>query len=89
MRRAERFDDDEGAISGTPQDLHEVTLTLKHRPVPHLLLRLEGRYDRSTADVFATSEKNTDGSPVRTREQFLLVLGGVAPQPPNQFTSVV
>ena len=37
-------------------------MTLEHRPVAPLLLRLEGRYDRSSAFVFAGAERAPDGT---------------------------
>jgi hypothetical protein len=77
--RAEYYDDQDGAISGTPQTLKELTLTLEHRPVAPLLLRLEGRYDRSTASVFTGAESAPDGTALRTEKcQFLLLFGAVA-----------
>ena len=51
--RGEYYDDEDGAISGIAQTLKEVTATLEHRPIPRLILRLEGRYDRSSALAFA------------------------------------
>jgi len=70
--RAEYYDDEDGAISGTPQILREFTATLEVRPVDHLILKIEGRYDRSSADVFA-------GDAVRDhRDQALLLVGAVA-----------
>jgi hypothetical protein len=76
--RTEYYDDPDGAISGLAQTLKEVTLTLEHRPVKQLILKLEGRYDRSSALAFAGDEAAADGSPLRKREQFLLLLGAVA-----------
>jgi hypothetical protein len=76
--RAEHYDDEDGAISGIAQTLRELTVTLEHRPVPQLILKLEGRYDRSTADVFARDETDADGSPLRRHNQFLILLGAVA-----------
>jgi hypothetical protein len=76
--RGEYYDDADGAISGVAQTLRELTLTLEHRPVPRLILKLEGRYDRSSADVFGTRETGVDGQPLRTRDQLLVVLGVVA-----------
>lgn len=76
--RGEYYKDEDGAISGVAQTLKEVTATLEHRPVPRLILKLEGRYDRSSADVFATDEAADDGSPVRKRSQFLVLLGATA-----------
>ncbi len=76
--RAEYYDDEDGAISGIAQTLKEATATLEHRPVPHLILKLEGRYDRSSALAFTQAESGPDGSPLRKRDQFLLLLGAVA-----------
>ncbi|MGE0454656.1 MAG: outer membrane beta-barrel protein [Vicinamibacteria bacterium] len=76
--RAESYDDGDGAISGTAQTLRELTFTLEHRPVPALILKLESRYDRSSADVFATDGLAPDGSPLRKQTQLLLLLGVVA-----------
>jgi hypothetical protein len=76
--RAEYYKDDDGAISGVPQRLKELTLTFEHRPAPRLILRLEGRYDRSSAEVFGTDEAAADGSPLRARSQFLVVMGATA-----------
>lgn len=76
--RAERFDDEDGAISGTPQRLKEATATLEHRPAPPLIVRLEGRYDRSSADVFAGDRVGSDGQPLRKRSQFVLLVSAVA-----------
>ena len=69
--RAERFADDDGGISGTPQTLRELTLTLEHRPRPDLILELEARGDDSTAAVFGKDDGKTD-------RQRLLLLGAVA-----------
>ncbi len=69
--RAERYADEDGASSGIAQKVAEVTLTLEHRPDPRLILKLEGRYDDSTAPVFS----GRDGA---QRRQFLLLLGAVA-----------
>lgn len=76
--RAEYYDDQDGAISGIPQTLKELTATLEHRPVERLILKLEGRYDRSSALAFAGDEVGPEGAPLRKRDQFLLLLGAVA-----------
>ncbi len=76
--RGEHYDDGDGAISGTAQTLKELTVTLEHRPDPRLILKLEGRYDRSNADVFTGDELDAAGAPVRKSSQFLLLLGAVA-----------
>jgi hypothetical protein len=69
--RAERFDDPDGGIAGSPQRLDEATLTLEHRPRPNLILKLEGRYDRAEDPVFRDKNGLEDS-------QFLLLLGAVA-----------
>lgn len=64
--RVEHFDDPDNGISGTGQTLREATLTYEVRPGQHLILKLETRYDRSTAPVF-------DGD----RNQFLALASAV------------
>jgi hypothetical protein len=76
--RGEYYDDGDGAISGIAQTLKEVTATLEHRPVERLILKLEGRYDHSSALAFASDEPGSDGAPLRKQSQFLLLLGAVA-----------
>ncbi len=71
--RGEWFDDPENGITGTPQTLTEGTLTAEVRPHPNLILKLEGRYDHSTADVFSGRDE-TQPQP----DQALVVLGAVA-----------
>ncbi len=65
--RAEQFRDPDSGISGAPQTLREATFTYELRPREHLILKLETRYDRSTAAVFADDE----------RSQFLALAGAV------------
>ena len=76
--RTEYYDDEDGAISGIAQTLKELTLTLEHRPVPQLILRLEGRYDQSSALAFASDQLGPDSAPLRKDDQFLILLGAVA-----------
>jgi hypothetical protein len=77
--RTEYYDDGDGAISGTPQILKEVTATFEIRPVEHLILKVEGRYDRSSADVFAGDTLDASGDAIRDeRDQVLLLVGAVA-----------
>jgi len=80
--RGEYYDDEDGAISGIAQTLEEFTATLEHRPVSNLILKLEGRYDKSSTDVFAGEDTGLDGpddGPTFHRDsQFLLLLGVVA-----------
>ena len=75
--RAERFDDDDGAISGTAQRLEEVTLTFERRPVEALILKVEGRWDHSSEDVFAGHSQDPAGAAVRDEHDQLLFLVGV------------
>jgi len=77
--RAEYYDDEDGAISGTVQTLREITLTFEHRPVESIIVKIEGRYDRSSTEVFAGSEVDVDGASIADqREQSLLLVGVVA-----------
>jgi hypothetical protein len=76
--RGEYYDDEDGAISGIAQTLKELTVTLEHRPVERLILKLEGRYDTSSALAFADDTVGEDGAPLRRRNQFLVLLGAVA-----------
>lgn len=68
--RAERFSDPDNGVTGTAQRLHEATFTYELRPHDHILLKLEGRYDQSDADVFFTKDTTTD-------RQFLAIAGVV------------
>jgi hypothetical protein len=76
--RAEYFDDPDGAISGTPQNLSEATLTFEYRPVEYLILKVEGRYDRSSAPVFAMHPLDALGQPVLSTNEPLFLVGVVA-----------
>ena len=76
--RAEYYRDSDGLISGVAQTLVEGTLTLEYRPWDLLILKLEGRYDHSTAPVFNTSTVLPDGTPSKATDQVLVVLGAVA-----------
>lgn len=71
--RAERFSDPDAGISGFAQRLWGVTGTFEHRPHEQLILKLDVRYDHSTAPLF-------DG-PVTgegMESQLLAVFGAVA-----------
>jgi hypothetical protein len=76
--RAERFDDPDGAISGTAQELTEGTLTFEYRPSKHLILKVEGRYDRSSDPVFSTDALDAGAQPVFSPSETLIVVGVVA-----------
>jgi len=60
--RAEYYDHPDGTISRAP----------------NLILKLEGRYGRSSSAVFAREALGDDGTPLRKRNQFLVLLGAVA-----------
>jgi len=76
--RGEVYRDAYGLISGTQQTLTEVTGTLAYSPWPPLLLKLEGRYDHSTANVFTGSVLTPGAAPQLLNTQVLLLLGAVA-----------
>ncbi|RPH70179.1 MAG: porin [Myxococcaceae bacterium] len=76
--RGEYYRDSDGYITGVAQTLVEGTLTLECRPWEILILKLEGRYDHSTASVFNTSTVLPDGTPSTAKDQVLVVLGAVA-----------
>jgi hypothetical protein len=52
-QRAEWFSDTDGARTGTPQDLWELTTTLKWMLTDHLHARVEYRHDESNRKVFS------------------------------------
>lgn len=76
--RGEVFRDLDGAISGTAQTLTGGTGTVELRPVQHLILKLEGRYDHSTANVFSGKRDPVTGAPRLESDEALLMLGAVA-----------
>ena len=71
--RAEYFHDPDNGITGFAQTLLEGTLTFEYRPHPQLILKLEARYDHSTADAFKGPSEDDP-----RHDQKLLVLGAVA-----------
>ncbi len=87
--RGEWFNDPDGLQTGTKQQLTEGTLTLEYRPIEHLILRAEGRYDQSTAKVFdsapniTTTTKDAAGkdqtvtSPTKVLNQTTFLVGAV------------
>lgn len=76
--RVETYDDEEGAISGAEQTLREATATLEMRPLDRLILKIEGRYDRSTAEVFAGDGVDATGEAIRDQgDEALLLVGAV------------
>jgi Putative beta-barrel porin-2, OmpL-like. bbp2 len=76
--RGEVYRDAYGLISGARQTLTEFTGTLAYTPWPPLLLKLEGRYDHSTANVFTGSVLSSGQTPQNLPKQVLVLLGGVA-----------
>jgi hypothetical protein len=68
--RAEEFRDREAGISGAAQTLREATLTYEMRPRRNVILKLETRFDRSTAGVFNDGDGHDD-------RQFLAMAGAV------------
>ena len=58
--RAERFDDRDGARTGVPQRLEELTLTPAYHATQHLVMRGDLRADRSNKSVFETQDGVTD-----------------------------
>jgi hypothetical protein len=68
--RAEHFSDPDNGITGTAQKVREATFTYEMRPHDDVILKLEGRYDKSDADVFFKEDSTTD-------RQFLAVAGVV------------
>jgi hypothetical protein len=76
--RGEVYRDAGGLLSGTRQTLAEWTATLAYTPWPPLVLKLEGRYDRSTANVFNGSLLPSGQGPEKLPTQALLLLGAVA-----------
>ena len=71
--RVEYFHDPDATVSPVSQSVFGSTLTFELRPHPQLIVKLDVRYDRSTADAFG----GPDG-PLTKRDEFLLVLGAVA-----------
>jgi hypothetical protein len=76
--RVEYYRDAQGLMSGVAQTLTEGTLTIEYRPWDILILKLEGRYDHSTAAVFNSSTVLADGTPSKVQSQGLILLGAVA-----------
>lgn len=76
--RGEVYDDPYAVLSGFRQRLVEGTFTVEGRPHEAILLKLEGRYDRSTAPVFTLARAPEGGAAARGRDQALVVLGAVA-----------
>ncbi len=68
--RAERMQDASGTITGLAQTWDEATLTVALRPHPDLVVKLEGRRDRSDAAVF------TDHA-TPSRDQQLVVFAAI------------
>ena len=75
--RGEIYHDEDGVITGVAQTFGEGTLTLEATPWEHLLVKLEGRYDRSSQAVFFNSGGDAT-NPGLGRDQFILLLSAVA-----------
>lgn len=75
--RGEYFSDPDGAISGTPQRLREGTATFEYRPVERVILKVEVRYDASSAAVFGTDRGDAGGAPEAAKRQSLVVVSAV------------
>jgi hypothetical protein len=76
--RGEVYRDAAGAITGTQQTLTEVTGTLAYAPWPQLLIKLDARWDHSTANVFTGSAAPVSGTLQKLPTQVLLIAGVVA-----------
>jgi hypothetical protein len=64
--RGEVFDDPDGVRTGVAQTLYEFTLTPILRVTPDCTLKLDLRYDTSSANVFdSTSGSKSNQSTVR------------------------
>jgi hypothetical protein len=70
--RVERFHDPDNGISGTPQTLTGATVTYELRPDKNLIVKIEGRHDRSNAPVFSKSRGEM------TNNEMLVLVGVVA-----------
>lgn len=83
--RGEYFDDKDGyrtgvvnPVSGEGQKWKEATLTFAYAPTKHFLLRIEGRYDKSTIDgAFIKSMGSTPGSLDVTDNQNSVAFEGI------------
>jgi len=75
--RAEYYSDSTGFTTGTPQKLHEVTLTGEYKIMTGLLTRLEYRHDGSTVPFF-----NRGAIPSATKSQTTATVGLIAFFPP-------
>jgi hypothetical protein len=71
--RAEWFDDPQGARTGYPQSMTEVTLAPEFRPRPTFVLRGELRRDRSSQAVFERSDGTYGTSQVTLAVNALVV----------------
>lgn len=75
--RAEYFNDPSGFSTGTPQKLHEVTLTGEYKIMSGLLSRVEFRHDGSNVPFF---DRGT--VPAATKSQTTVTVGVIAFFPP-------
>jgi hypothetical protein len=70
--RVEHVDDPQNGITGTAQAMNEGTLTVEFMPTTKLSLKLEGRFDQSSAAVFSAGNGQT------SRTEVLALVGAVA-----------
>lgn len=76
--RGDVYRDVDGVITGIGETLSEGTLTCELRPTERLILKLEGRYDHSTAAVFHLHDTDPSGAPLLGHDQLLAIAGAVA-----------
>lgn len=70
--RAEQFDDPDGARTGTPQRLREVTVTPTYRIGDHFIVRADLREDWSDGNHFTKETGITDRQPTATLNVLLV-----------------
>ena len=70
--RVETFDDPDNGISGAAQQLTSETVTVELKPVSALSVKVEGRFDQSSAEVFSAGAGDTAAT------QTLFLVGAVA-----------
>ncbi len=75
--RAEKFYDPEAGMTGTQQNLSEVTTTVTWTPQEHFLLKFETRYDHSTANVFSGNQVDSEDNVLLLKNQSLGIIGAV------------
>ncbi|HKA89340.1 MAG TPA: porin [Haliangiales bacterium] len=76
--RGEIYHDPDGTITGVGETAGEASLAVEVKPADGVSLKLEGRYDRSDAPVFATHDADAAGKPIPTTDEWLVIAGAVA-----------